>query len=75
MSIVKIMRVFSDVGPTNQPNWFILCKINVVVHLHRVRCLVVVGEGDDDDGGEDGQPDQVGGGEDEGRDDAVIAPN
>ena len=28
MSIVKIMRVFSDVGP-NQPNWFTLCKINV----------------------------------------------
>ena len=36
MSIVKIMRVFSDVGPTNQPNWLILCKINVVMFTSTV---------------------------------------
>ena len=36
-----------------------------------MRRLSVLAEGDDDDGGEDEEPDQVGDGEDEGGDDAV----
>ena len=41
------------------------------LELHAVSCLGGLGEGDDDDGGEYEEADQVGDGEDEGRNDAI----
>ena len=40
-------------------------------HLQAGSCLGGLAEGDDDDGGEDEEPDHVGDGEDEGRNDAI----